>query len=130
MPKPLSIKTASEIFIGRLTLLVQRDPDRAQVILNRVIQMMTLATGDVDVRKTYTIDLKIDFDDPARHKAMLRVVRKNGRQLLTAAMLLMDNREPQIGIQTDDFFEGGTKEALQEVDSDAGDGIVNEDSET
>lgn len=128
-PKPISIKTASEIFIGRLTLLHKRDPVLAQTTLERVIRMMQIATGDADVRKTYQIELKIDFDDPARHRAMLKVMRKQGRNVLTAAMLLMDNREPQIAISTDDFFEGGTKEALREVDDEAGDGVVHESHE-
>lgn len=125
--KPISIQTASEIFVGRLTLLMKRDPQQAQVVLNRVINMMTIATGDPDVRKTYTIDLKIDFDDPTRHKTMLHIVRKNARMLLTQATLIADNRQPQVGITCDDFFEGGTKEGLMDLDKepeDVGDGIV------
>ena len=57
-------------------------------------------------RKTYRIELKIDFDDDARHVALLEVAKEMARNFVSSAMLLADNRKPQIALITDDAFIG------------------------
>lgn len=118
--------TLTEVFIGRLMVLYKQNPERAADFLDKALTMMGIIQGDPDVRKTYTIDIKIDFDDDNRHKVMLHIARKAARQLLTQASLLADNRQPQVGITTDDFFEGGTKEALMDL-KELGDGIIEDE---
>lgn len=133
MPKPIpverQIQTASEMFIGRLTLLYRNNPDQADAVLRRVVQMMVIASGDPEVRKTYTLDLKIDFDDSNRHKAMMHIFRKKAREVLTAAQLLADHRPPQIGITVGDFFEGGTVEGLMDIGDHPDDDVAEQTGE-
>ena len=62
-------------------------------------------------RKTYRIELKIDFNDDARHDALMSVARQYARDLLGSAMLLQDGRKPACVLMTDDTFTG-----MEEID--------------
>lgn len=58
------------------------------------------------MRETYTIELKIDFNDDARHETMRTIARQYARDLLASAMLLQDGRQPTIALTTTDSFSG------------------------
>ena len=62
-------------------------------------------------RKTYRIELKVDFDDDARHEALLEVAKQYARDFLGSAMLLQDGRKPACVLATDDTFVG-----MEEID--------------
>ena len=62
-------------------------------------------------RKTYRIELKIDFNDDTRHDALMTVARQYARDLLGSAMLLQDGRKPACVLMTDDTFTG-----MEEID--------------
>jgi hypothetical protein len=62
-------------------------------------------------RKTYRIELKIDFNDDTRHDALMSVARQYARDLLGSAMLLQDGRKPACVLMTDDTFTG-----MEEID--------------
>lgn len=65
-----------------------------------------LAWDQVMARKTYRIELKIDFNDDANHEVMLGIARQYARDLLGSAMLLQDGRKPAVALITDDSFHG------------------------
>jgi hypothetical protein len=136
MTKPPTVaqrwNTATEQLIGGLTARYKANPERAVETLERLLAFSKFITGDQQMRKTYTIDLKIDFDDDTRHKVMLHLSRKMARMLLTQAALIADNRQPQVALTCDDFFEGGSKEALMDLpdqnpEEDPGDGILSQE---
>ena len=62
-------------------------------------------------RKTYRIELKIDFDDDTRHEALMSVAKQYARDFLGSAMLLQDGRKPACVLMTDDTFAG-----MEEID--------------
>ena len=57
-------------------------------------------------RKTYRIELKIDFQDDTRHAALIEVAKQYARDFLASAMLLQDGRPPAAVLMTDDSFVG------------------------
>lgn len=65
-------------------------------------------------RKTYRIELKMDFNDDTRHEALIMVAKQYARDLLASAMLLQDGRQPQVALITDDTFEGMEKISIIE----------------
>ena len=65
-------------------------------------------------RKTYRIELKMDFNDDTRHEALISVAKQYARDLLASAMLLQDGRPPQVALITDDTFEGMEKISIIE----------------
>lgn len=69
-----------------------------------------------DMRKTYTVEIKVDFDDEERHELMIPVLRKAARNLLTNASLLADNhRQPQVAVRSEDFFAGPEEISAMEL---------------
>lgn len=62
-------------------------------------------------RKTYRIELKVDFDADERHEALLTVAKQYARDFLGSAMLLQDGRKPACVLMTDDTFVG-----MEEID--------------
>lgn len=125
-----------ELLVGRLDSMARDSEARAAVFamyLSRTLMRFekdhphVFDTRMLQMRKTYDIQLKIDFDDPSRHKIAMHFMRKAARTILTQANMIADGREPQIALTTDDFFEGGTIENLQELaelPEDVGDGII------
>lgn len=71
-------------------------------------EMLTASTkwDEQMARKTYRIELKIDFSDETRHDAMLEVVKQYVRDLLGSAMLLQDGKRPACVLHMDDSFLG------------------------
>jgi len=57
-------------------------------------------------RKTYRIELKIDFTDDSIHEVMLGIAKQYARDLLASSMLLQDGRKPAAVLFTDDSFHG------------------------
>ena len=57
-------------------------------------------------RKTYRIELKIDFNEEANHEVMIGIAKQYARDLLGSAMLLQDGRKPAVSLITDDSFHG------------------------
>lgn len=57
-------------------------------------------------RKTYRIELKVDFSDDTRHEALLQVAKQYARDFLASSMLLQDGRKPMCVLHTDDTFTG------------------------
>ena len=56
---------------------------------------------------TITIELRVDFDTAnvkIKNPAMLKIAQRLARELLTRAMLIQDQRAPQIMVSDGDFF--------------------------
>lgn len=71
---------------------------------------------DEPMRRTYAIELKINFNDDARHDVAMKMMRKIARQVLTQSTLISDGREPMVALKTEDYFEGITDQDLQEAE--------------
>ncbi len=57
--------------------------------------------------QTITIEIRIDFDTankPQKEPVMLKMAQQTARELLTKAMMIQDQRAPQIMINCGDFF--------------------------
>lgn len=67
-------------------------------------------------RKTYSIDVKVNFDDESRHEQAMALIRKAARTLKTQMNLLADGRTPQVAIRTEDLFEGVEDIPLEEAE--------------
>lgn len=94
-------------------------PHVTRRLLERIHDVVYTAykDGRSKMRRTYTLEVKIDFDDESRHDQMRKVLREAGRSAYALAMLLADNRQPQIALRSEDFFEG-TQEILIKDDED------------
>lgn len=71
------------------------------------------------MRKSISIELKYEGSaglDPVMRQA----AREAARTLLTAAMLVSSGRQPQIAVQSDDFFDGS--ETIDIHEEEGGDG--------
>jgi hypothetical protein len=55
--------------------------------------------------RTYTIELRADFQEDEKHDILLAAVREKAREILTVALMLKDKREPQISLEAGDMFE-------------------------
>lgn len=56
---------------------------------------------------TITIELRVDFDtanQKVKNPAMLKMAQRSARELLTRAMMIQDQRAPQIMVSDGDFF--------------------------
>lgn len=71
------------------------------------------------MRRTYQIELKIDFDDESRHDELVPALQRAAQKLLTQATLLADTqRKPQVAIRSEDFFLGNDDINLLPKDDD------------
>ncbi len=60
--------------------------------------------------KTFTIEIRVDFDDPKKNDTMKVQARKAAYLLLTNALLLQDSkRVPKVSLQSGDMFESDTE---------------------
>jgi hypothetical protein len=64
---------------------------------------------NIMARKTYRLELKIDFRDDASHEVMRSIAKQYARDLMASAMLLEDKSKPLVALFTDDTFEGQEK---------------------
>lgn len=55
--------------------------------------------------RTYTIELRADFQDVEKYDILMSAAREMARGMLATAMMLKDKREPQISLQSGDMFE-------------------------
>ena len=55
--------------------------------------------------RTYTIELRADFQEEEKYDILLEAARQMARELLGTALMLKDKREPQISLQTGDMFQ-------------------------
>ncbi len=55
--------------------------------------------------RTYTIELRADFQDEEKYDILMAAAREMARGMLATAMMLKDKREPQISLQSGDMFE-------------------------
>jgi hypothetical protein len=54
--------------------------------------------------RTYTIELRADYQTDDKHDVLLEAVREAARTVLATAMMLKDKRDPQISMQVGDMF--------------------------
>lgn len=67
-------------------------------------------------RMTYTIQLKVEFDDDTRHETVKKILRDAARRVLVSSMLLADKDKvkPQIALSADNFFMGTEQLTIEE----------------
>lgn len=56
--------------------------------------------------RTFTIELRADFDNKEKYDMLLHAVREAAHRMLATATLLAEKRKPQIALQCGDMFEG------------------------
>lgn len=54
--------------------------------------------------KTYSIEIRVDFDDDEKYQIIENSARDLARQLYAMATLIKDRRNPQIAFQSGDMF--------------------------
>ena len=57
-------------------------------------------------RRTYRIEVKVDFNDDDRHQYVAEISRRYARDILSSVMLLQDGRKPMVALQIEDSFIG------------------------
>lgn len=62
------------------------------------------------MQRQFTIELRVDYADPAKNEPMKQALLKSARQIQATATLLSDGQKPDIAIFSEDFFVG--KEVL------------------
>jgi len=95
---------------------VKRTCHSRKAILNKFYLILHFAARvrdmEEDMRKTYTISLKINFNDDSRHDDAMEMMREAAREVYAKATLIADGRQPQVAFQTEDYFEGVDDKAL------------------
>lgn len=56
-----------------------------------------------------TIELKYDVDSKDQEEALIQAARMTAKHLFTTAVLVSNNRQPEIAMHSDSFFEGREK---------------------
>ena len=54
--------------------------------------------------RTYKIELRADFQDDQKYELLLDLARASARELLGAALMLKDKRDPQMRLEMGDMF--------------------------
>jgi hypothetical protein len=54
--------------------------------------------------RTFTIELRTDHNDSAKDEIILEAAKAAAKHMFTTATLIMDQRKPQIALQTGDMF--------------------------
>lgn len=70
------------------------------------------------MRRTYTLHLKVDFEDKSKFGLCEEMLRRTARTILTKATLLADNKKPVVALESADFFEGEFEVDYTEEDAD------------
>lgn len=55
--------------------------------------------------RTYTIELRADFQSEEKYDILTEAAREKARELLAIALMIKDKRDPQISFSTGDMFE-------------------------
>jgi hypothetical protein len=58
------------------------------------------------MRRIYTIELKIEFNDETRYEQIKAILARAARMVLTAANLIADGRKPAVMVRGEDWLEG------------------------
>lgn len=66
--------------------------------------------------RTFTIQLRIEFDDESKYDTMRNILRVSARKLLTQATMIADARRPQVYIESDSWAEGNERINMNEED--------------
>lgn len=66
--------------------------------------------------RTFTIQLRVEFDDESKYDTMRNILRVSARKLLTQATMIADARRPQVYIESDSWAEGNESINLNEED--------------
>lgn len=74
----------------------------------------------MSVRKTYVIELKIQFDNDEIDTILKEMARDYAEQLYTAAKLVMEAHEPEIAVYGNHYFEGKSEIVRYGSNEDAG----------
>jgi hypothetical protein len=56
--------------------------------------------------RTYTLEIKVDFDDEERFEIVKQHLFEQGRETLAMCMMLAGKRKPQVALHSQDFFAG------------------------
>lgn len=64
--------------------------------------------------RTWTIELRVDFDGKDKEAIMLSCARSAAKNLLTTARLIADKRQPDIALMTSDMIEGADQISIFE----------------
>jgi hypothetical protein len=64
--------------------------------------------------KTFTIEVRADFDEQGKHDILLACARDAARTLLTTAMMMQERRKPMVALQSSDFFYGNDDLSIDE----------------
>ena len=110
-------RTAAEQCMGALSNSLEGYPyamtfDKARMIMRLIEQVNAYYKAFLDPQeghmplRTYTIELKVLFDDESRNDMALKLVRRAAKTLLTQASLITDGRQPKVHIHSEDVIEG------------------------
>lgn len=55
--------------------------------------------------ETFTMELRVDHTDKAKDAIIADLIRQHCKSILSSAMLLADNRAPQISLMSSNMFE-------------------------
>jgi hypothetical protein len=58
------------------------------------------------MQKQYTIEIRADFADPAKHESLKKLIAQKTRELLASAALGNDGQAPDAAVFSEDFFIG------------------------
>ena len=71
------------------------------------------------MRKSITIELKYEGDTDTTNRVMRQAARDAAKILFTQAILVSSGRQPQIAVQSEDYFDG-TEQIDIQVDESEG----------
>jgi hypothetical protein len=69
--------------------------------------------------RTFTIELRVDYDTPEKNDIMRNAAREAARILFTQANLIAEKRRPHIALHSSDFFEGEQEITLDDSEDQA-----------
>ncbi|WP_454627705.1 hypothetical protein [Bradyrhizobium cenepequi] len=64
--------------------------------------------------RTWTIELRVDFDGKEKEEIMLKAMRSAAKGLITTATLIADTRKPDIALSSSDMFVGAEEISMFE----------------
>lgn len=66
--------------------------------------------------KTITIELRVDYDTPEKEALIVKAAKRAAKHLYTTALLVKDQRQPQIALSSGDMFTAKEELLLDEVE--------------
>lgn len=80
-------------------------PTYAEVVQTTLQQYINWEGTTVTLR-TFTIELRVDYDDKSKDELIKKAAVEAAKHLFTTALLISDKRKPLIGVSGSDFFAG------------------------